>query len=51
MSICGNSTAGKENTHIKALRQEHTMYLSNSKKASVVRVQLTKRILTDDDIR
>lgn len=51
MNICGNSISGTENNHDKTLRQEHTVYLSNSKKASVVRAQLTKRILADDGIR
>lgn len=50
MNIREKGTPGKENTHAKALRQEHTVYLRSSKKANVVRAKLT-RILADDDIR
>lgn len=50
VNIREKGTPGKENTHAKALRQEHTVYLRSSKKANVVRAKLT-RILADDDIR
>lgn len=50
MTICGKDIPGKANTHAKAPRA-YSVYLMNSKKASVVTAKLRKRILVDDGIR